>query len=263
MTDKNYISGKESGKAPNKAPNVIKADTLPPSVIKPVRKAGNFKVDVVVAEFDAYINSESIIHLAKPAYEIKRIDKEVFLNEARFVPTKFDYHKGKVVEGIVFLQGYLRKNIEYASLTSTGKSAIGGEINDTTARVKFLTSVVIKDFVNYPIIKPSPADETTRYFDKKALGKSTKEADRRTLEILNEPVHAEIEETDVIDADINIKGKPIEGFIHEEIFDKFVDKAVIRIRVKLLQKQQIKQYQKDYDVPEDNKTDNEIDSDDE
>lgn len=256
MTDKNYISSKESGKAPS----VVKADTLPPSVIKPVHRAGEFKVDVVVAEFDAYINSESIIHLAKPAYEIKRIDKEVFLNEARFVPTKFDYHKGKVIEGIVFLQGYLRKNIEYASLTSASKSAIGGEINDTTARVKFLTSVIIKDFVNYPIIKPSPANETTRYFDKKALGKNTKEADRRTLEILNEPVFAEIEETDVIDADINIKGAPIDGFTNEELFNKFIDKAVIRIRVKLLQKQQVKPYHKYYDIAEDNESDTEIDS---
>ncbi|MDF2504223.1 CsxC family protein [Clostridium sp.] len=254
MTDKNSISSSKS----KCNPSVLKADTLPPSVIKPVRRTGEFKVDVVIAEFDAYINSESVIHLAKPAFEIKRIDKEIFLTEARFVPTKFDYHKGKVIEGILFLEGYLRKNVEYASLTCTGKSAIGGEINDTTARVKFLTSVVVRDFVNYPIIKASPASETTRYFDKKALGKNTKESDRRTLEILNEPVLAEIEETDVIDADINIKGTPIDGFPNEEQFNKFIDKAVIRIRVKLLQKQQVKPHHKYSDMAEYNEADTEI-----
>lgn len=254
MTDKNRISASES----KCNPSVLKADTLPPSISNPVHKTSEFKVDVVIAEFDAFINSESVIHLAKPAFEIKRIEKEVFLNEARFVPTKFDYRKGKVIEGIVFLEGILRKNVEYASLTCTGKSALGGEINDTTARVKFLTTVVVRDFVNFPIIKPSPENETTRYFDKKALGKSKKESDRRTLEILNEPILAEIEETDVIDADINVKGTPIAGFPHEEQFNKFVDKAVIRIRIKLLQKQQVKPHHRSSDMTGYDEADTEI-----
>lgn len=225
--------------------SVTEADTLAPSFNDPVRKAGEFKVPVVIAEFDVFINLESSIHLNTPAYEIKRIDKEVFLNQARFVPTKFDYYKGKVRKGTVFLQGYLRKNIEYASPTcdvAASSNAIGGVINDTTARIQFLTSTVVYDFINYPIIQPSPTNETTRYFDKNRLGKNIREADRRTVEYLNEPVYAEIVETDVIDADINAEGTPIDDFNNEEIFQDFIDKAVIRIRVKLLQKQQIKHH---------------------
>lgn len=250
MADKHCIPGSNPEPTPESDAEVINAKTLAPSVNKPVAKPGEFKVPVVIAEFDVFINSESTIRLAEPAFEIKRIEKEVFLNEARFVPTKFDYYKGKVVAGTVFLQGYLRKNIEYASLTSTSDSTISGVINDTTARVPFLTSTVIDHFVNKPIIEPSPANETTRYFDKKALGKNIREADRRTTEILNEPVFAEIEETDVIDADINEKGTPIDGFNNEAEFQEFVDKAVIRIRIKLLQKQQVKPHHKYYDAEE-------------
>lgn len=220
--------------------NVLKADTLAPSAFTPVPDPGTYKLPVVVSEFDVFINLESVIHLNTPAFEIKRIDKEVFLNEARFVPTVRN-EDGTVTAGIIFLKGYLRKNIEYASRTCKivpGSASIGGVINDTTVQIPFLTSTTAPINIS-PIIIPSPANETTRYFDKHALGKNLKESDRRTLEYLNEPIFAEIVLTEVIDADINEFGYPLAHVANEEEFTKFTDKAVIRIRIKLLQKQQV------------------------
>lgn len=207
---------------------VLSSDTLPAAENYPVM-GGKYKVPKVLAEFIIQIDSESVIRLNEPSYEIKRIEKQVFLTQCRYIPPTDK----------VFIQGYIRKNIEYAVKSCTSDTAIGGTIKDTTVHIPFKAYTKVCFHGNKPHICPNLPPEVARYFDAKRMGKNIREADRSNVEIFNEPVFCELEWSAVYDADIDSKGTPIDGFMNEEEFKEFTDKSVVYLCIKLLQKQQV------------------------
>lgn len=207
---------------------VIKSDTLPSAENYPW-KGGDFKIPKVLTEFIVQIDSESIIRLNEPAYEIKRIEKQIFLTQCRYIPPT----------NKVFIEGYIRKNIEYAARNCTKGHGIAGTIKDTTVHVPFKVYTKVDFCYDKPKIVPNPPAMVARYFDEKRMGKDIREADRSNIEIFNEPVYCELEWTAVYDADIDKKGTPVDGFLNEEEFQEFTDKSVVYICMKLLQKQQV------------------------
>jgi len=207
---------------------VITSDTLPAAENYPW-KGGDFKIPKVLAEFVVQIDSEAKIRLNEPSYEIKRVEKQVFLTQCRYIPPTDK----------VFIEGYIRKNIEYAARTCSKGHGIGGSIKDTTVHVPFKAYTKVKFCGNKPHISPNLPPMVARYFDEKRMGKNIREADRSDVEVFNEPVYCELEWTAVFDADIDNKGTPIDGFINEEEFQEFTDKSVVYICMKLLQNQQV------------------------
>ncbi|MCI1943957.1 CsxC family protein [Clostridium luticellarii] len=206
---------------------VISADTLTGAKNYPWTQ-GEYKVPKVLAELVIQIDSESKIKLNEPSYEIKRIEKQIFLTQCRYIaPTDK-----------VFIEGYIRKNIEYAVRECTTNSGIGGAIKDTTVHIPIKAYTQVK-FEDFPEVSPNFPPRVARYFDKKRKGKNIREADRSNIEIFNEPVFCELEWSAIFDADIDDKGVPIDGFCNEEEFQEFTDKSVVYLCLKLLQKQQI------------------------
>lgn len=207
---------------------VISADTLPSAENYPLW-GGEYKVPKVLSEFIIQIDSESKIRLNEPSYEIKRIEKQIFLKQCRYIPPTCK----------VFIEGYIRKNIEYATRSCSKGSGIGGSIKDTTVHIPFKVYTKVDFHGNPPLIFQNPPPKIARYFDAKRMGKNIREADRSNIEIFNEPVYCELEWSAVYDADIDDIGTPIDGFINEEEFQEFTDKSVVYLCLKLLQKQQI------------------------
>lgn len=208
--------------------SVLKSDTLTGADNYPWY-GGEYKVPKVLAEFIVQIDSESKVQLNEPAYEIKRIEKQVFLTQCRYIPPTDK----------VFLEGYIRKNIEYATKRCTSETGIGGSIKDTTVHIPFKAYTKVDFDYNYPKVFPNLPPQVARYFDAKRMGKNIREADRSNIEIFNEPIYCELEWSAVFDADIDNKGIPIDGFINEEEFQVFTDKSVVYLCMKLLQKQQV------------------------
>jgi hypothetical protein len=190
---------------------------------------GKFKVPVVLAEFVIQIDTEAKVRLDEPTYEIKRIDKQVFLTQCRFV--------GGTDK--VFIAGYIRKNIEYATRTCTTATGISGVINDAVVHIPFKVATQVDFGKHKPQVFPNGQNQVARYFDPKRMGKNIREADRASYEKFNEPVFCELEWSEIYDADIDDVGTPIGTFPNEEEFQEFTDKAVVYICIKLLQKQQI------------------------
>lgn len=208
---------------------VISADTLTAAENYPWC-GGDFKIPKVLAEFVVQIDSESVIRLNEPSYEIKRIEKQIFLTECRYIPPTKK----------VFIEGYIRKNIEYATKKCSSKfGGIAGSIKDTTVHVPFKVYTKVDFDDGLPMITPNLPPQVTRYFNEKRMGKDIREADRSNIEIFNEPVFCELEWSAIFDADIDHKGNPIDCFPNEEEFQEFTDKSVVYICIKLLQKQQI------------------------
>lgn len=206
---------------------VLFSDTLPGAENYPWW-GGDYKIPKVLSEFVVQIDSESKIKLNEPAYEIKRVEKQVFLTQCRYIPPTDK----------VFIEGYIRKNIEYAVKSCSRSRAISGSIRDLTVHVPFKTYTKVI-FAKHPEVKPNLPPSVARYFDEKRMGKNFREADRSNIEIFNEPIYCELEWSAIYDADIDDKGKPIHGFLNEEEFQEFTDKSVVYICMKLLQKQQV------------------------
>lgn len=93
------------------------------------------KIPVVLAERTLQIVVESDITLDPPAVEIKRILKNVFLTQCKLVPVAFVPVPGtpyrRVTRAKLFVQGYIRKNIEYAN------DECNGVLYDRIANVPF------------------------------------------------------------------------------------------------------------------------------
>jgi hypothetical protein len=209
--------------------SVIKADTLPAAENYPWY-GGDYKIQKVLAEFIVQIDSESKIRLNEPAYEIKRIEKQIFLTQCRYIPPT----------NKVFIEGYIRKNIEYASRKCSSKGhGIAGSIKDTTVHIPFRVYTKVDFGCDLPLVVPELPPMVARYFNEKRMGKDIREADRSNFEVFNEPVTCELEWSAIYDADIDEKGTPIEGFLNEEEFQEFTDKSVVYLCMKLLQKQQV------------------------
>lgn len=207
---------------------VLKSDTLP-AAESYFCSGGDFKIPRVLSEFVVQIDTESKIRLNEPSYEIKRIDKQVFLKQCKYIPSTDK----------VFIEGYIRENIEYATKDCTRYNVIAGNIKDITVHIPFKVYTKV-DFCNgEPLISSNPPPTITRYFDEKRMGKDIRVADRSNIEFYNEPIYCELEWSAIYDADINDRGKAIGCMPNEEEFKEFIDKSVIYLCIKLLQKQQV------------------------
>ena len=189
---------------------------------------GYAKIPVVLSEFTIQIDVESKIKLDEPAIEIKRIKKNVFLTQFIHIPGT----------NKLFLEGYVRKNIEYATKDGSKKDVICGDIKHTTVFVPF-KCVTKVNFKNYPKILSTPPPEEVEYFDKKVMGKDMKEQDLISYEFFNEKVFCELEKAYIYEADIVEEYDKIECHPSEYLFSSFVEKEVIYLTMKLLQKQQL------------------------
>ncbi|MGX9132922.1 CsxC family protein [Rummeliibacillus sp. JY-2-4R] len=121
-----------------------------------------FKVPVVLAERKLQVVVEADIHLDPGATEIKRVTKNVFLEQVKLVPVKFeridktDFFKVKKAK--LFVSGFIRKNIEYSS------NECQGVLQDRIVNVPFsgFAELDKDDFLINPIIGIS--DSSKSYF---------------------------------------------------------------------------------------------------
>ncbi|MCX7921899.1 MAG: hypothetical protein N3B21_07810 [Clostridia bacterium] len=229
---------------------VSNAQTLPecPSEnIKPIGINGPLvaKIPVVIAQPKVQIDVKAIIELEEPAIEIKRIKKNLFLTQCKLINIGDD-KKGKL-----FLSGFIRKNIEYATANCTPSHdrAISGDIRHTTVDVPF-ECVTMVEFVNRPVFcKSGFVKETEIFLDKSnscdicnqdIVGHNPCEKDFEHFECFSEKVFCELEDVKIFEEDLLKRPTQLScEFPNLLVFDKFTEKMVIFVRIKLLQNQQV------------------------
>lgn len=187
-----------------------------------------FETPIIIAEFKVQIDVESKIKLAEPAIEIKRIKKNVFLTECRLI--------GKTDK--VFIKGFVRKNIEYATLDSVSKSGICGAIKHTTVHVPFRCTAELKN-MRTPEFKVNPLTQEITYLNKEICGCDIREKDLISGEFFNERVFCKLVSAVIHEADIEEEHEKTECFPGEFLFQNFIEKEVICLTIKLLQNQEI------------------------
>lgn len=220
--------------------------SVAPSVIAPGPVV--VKVPVVIAETNITIPVEATIKLDHPAIEIKRIRKNVFLNQSRVIPFSQD---GAFGTGILFIAGFIRKNIEFATKTCNrpGSPNICGDIRHCTVEVPFNFTTRIT-FLRPPIfIANLPALEVEFFSDKNkscdacadpVIGRNVCDQGLFNSEFFNEKPFTELVRADIAEVDIHTDPYKNCEIPTEQLFTKLTEKVVVNLTLKVLQNQQVR-----------------------
>ncbi|MCM1992165.1 CsxC family protein [Oceanirhabdus seepicola] len=230
------------------------------------------KIPVVLSECFIQIDTEACIELEHPALEIKRIKKDVILTQAKLIPFASNYNKycQRFEGGKLFLKGYIRKNIEYATVECTnrtdgsccceGGKVVAGDIKHTTAYVKFHCVTDIDYICGVkPVVKyrePTKQIEIFRNCQYNCFGKCTPEyigsdfCQYNSQETIGytEGFDIELEDIDITEIDLEkhycVREATEEAGLsyYPGTFNKLVEKLALNIKLKVLQEQQVKIY---------------------
>lgn len=220
--------GKESSKEKECLGSVLDTYTLGECSSTCPQNFPYYKVPVVLSEFTVQIDTESKIRLCEPAIEIKRIKKNVFLNQCRLIPGTCK----------VFISGYVRKNIEYATMDCYNDSGICGDIKHTTVHVPFQCMTEVKN-LRTPNLHFNETVKELEYWDEKCMGRDMKEIDMHSEEYFNEKVYCELVHAKIYEADIVHDYEKLQCMPKEILFQTFIEKEVLCLTIKLLQNQQV------------------------
>ena len=206
------------------------------------------KIPVVLAEVNVTIPVEATIKLDEEAIEIKRIRKNVYLTQSRIVPFSQDNRPGT---GILFIEGFIRKNIEYATKTchKYGSGNVCGEIRHCTVEVPFNFTTRVT-FIRQPIFRVNSNPSELEFFTDKlhgcdycadpVIGRNPCDQSFFVTEYFNEKPFTELIRADIAEVDIHTNPEGNCMNPTEQKFTKLTEKVVVNLTLKVLQKQQVR-----------------------
>jgi len=227
----------------------VEADTVGqctnvPSDIEAITSGVVAKLPVVLAELRLQVNINSTIELPEFAYEIKNIKKKVKVTQCFLIRET----------GLLFIKGFVRKNIDYSTRVGSDSRSFHGDIRHLTVDVPFTctTDVFFNGITPAPIIDNISREFT--YFTKqelsgpnfgtkdKLLSSDLTEYNQISTEEFNELPYCELIRAEIIELDEALNPT---GFDHkympfeERRFKKIEEKMVLYLTIKLLQNRQV------------------------
>ena len=206
------------------------------------------KIPVVLAETNITIPVEATITLDQVAMEIKRIKKNVFLTQSRLIPFSQDSHTGT---GILFIAGFVRKNIEYATQTCPVGTSVNvcGDIRHCTVEVPFNFTTRVT-FLRPPVFTENTTPSELEFFTDKiqgcdvcadpVLGRNPCDQSFFSTEFFNEKPYVELVRADITEIDIHTNPTSNCQTPSEQTFTQLTEKIVINLTLKVLQNQQVR-----------------------
>ncbi|WP_347553247.1 CsxC family protein (plasmid) [Pseudalkalibacillus hwajinpoensis] len=209
------------------------------------------KVPVVLGETTIQIDLDAKIDFPEPVLEIKKIKKHLKLTQCRLLlPTNK-----------LFIKGFVRKNIQYATPKHSNRHQVLSSIHSLTVDIPF-EAVTEIDFLNKPHFESNPDTRDFTFFTASKLpqgqGFSQKEKllsadfsqyDQISGEVFNELPFCELISSKFIEYDealdrkmgtvFNHNGECMEAPFEEGTFTKIEEKMVVEITLKVLQNQQV------------------------
>jgi hypothetical protein len=207
------------------------------------------KAPVVLGETTVQLNLDGSIEFPEPVLEIKEIKKNLKLSQCRLLlPTNK-----------LFIKGFVRKNIQYATPKNSNSRYIVSRIHALTADIPFEV-VTEMEFINQPNFRSNPKTKDFTYFSAKRLpfGFSQKEKllsrdpiqhKQISEEVFNEDPYCELISSKFIEYDeaidrkmgrvIGILGERMEVPFDEGTFTKMEEKMIVEFTIKVFQDQQI------------------------
>ncbi|SFJ78132.1 hypothetical protein SAMN04487936_104177 [Halobacillus dabanensis] len=209
------------------------------------------KVPVELGAYDVTSHLVANISFPYPVLEIKDIKKRVVITQCRLI-TRTSKGSGDLFSGgefPLFIKGYVRKNIQYASpVHGAGGDCISSDIKSLTTKVHFecMTTVELDNLVQLPVANTSSEYD---FFRAQDLGPGFPEKDQHlssdlsqfhqiSTQAYNEIPFCELIESEIIEWD-EATDRKADRPVDEGCFKHIVEKMVLRFRIKVLQKQQV------------------------
>jgi len=225
----------------SKVQSLTKQIPVAPVVIKSEPVLVN--IPIVLAEINITIPVESTITLDQPVMEIKRIKQNVFLTQSRIVPFSQD---DRPCTGILFIEGFIRKNIEYATQTCSAVRTpnVCGNIRYCTAEVPFNFTTRI-NFIREPIFVENTTPSELEFFTDKlqgcdacsnpVIGGNPCNQSFIFTEFFNEKLFTELVRADIAEIDIHTNPTLSCTVPTAQMFTTITEKAVVNLKLKVLQ----------------------------
>ncbi|SHJ87752.1 hypothetical protein SAMN02745975_03114 [Geosporobacter subterraneus DSM 17957] len=215
-----------------------------PVAISPLVTGAVAKIPVVLAELTVQINVNTIVSLPEPALEIKDIKKHLKITQCLLIQDT----------NVLFIKGFIRKNIQYATRKCSNKDGVCGDIKHCTIDAPFTTTTPIT-YNGIAPLPPIPSESTEfRYFRKqdvvgpdfadkdRLLSSDLSEFNQISTEFFNELPFCELISARIVEFDEFLnptRPHKVDLPFEEREFTKIEEKAVIFLTLKILQKRQV------------------------
>ncbi len=225
--------------------NATTLDSTTNTPITPIGIPGGVvvKVPVVLAELTVRFNVSALIKLPEPALDVKNIKKRLKITQCTLLqPTN-----------ILFVKGFVRKNIDYTTKKCSNITGICGEVHHCTVDVPFEFTTPVNFTVSPAPLRTNSTTEfeyfkvsdlPNKYFAEKdgLRAGDLSEFNQFTTENFNELPFCELITARIYEFDefidrssVNYTELPVE----EKIFKRIEEKMVIELTLKVLQNRQV------------------------
>lgn len=202
------------------------------------------KIPVVLAQLTVPFHISSVINLPEPALEIKDIKKSLKVTQCLLLqPTN-----------ILFIRGFVRKNIDYSNRTCSSLDGVCGEIQHCTIDVPFECTTPVTFFRNPQNLLVNSRNEF-EYLREEELPRDTfaekdhlmsgdlSEFNQQSEEFFNELPFCELLYSNIYEFDEYINRtvpSNVDIPFEEREFTEIEEKMVIELTLKVLQKRQVR-----------------------
>jgi len=215
-----------------------------PAPIVPLTTGAVAKLPIVLAELTVQVNVNSIIDLPEYAWEIKDIKKHLKITQCLLIQDT----------NMLFIKGYVRKNIQYATRTCSNTKGFCGDIKHCTVDVPFscTTPVFFNGITPLPPIPRTSVEfeylrqqnlHGPQFADKDHLmSGDMSEFNQISTEYFNELPYCELISSRIVEFDEQL------GRVHhdyykmpfeEKQFKSIEEKMVIFLTLRVLQNRQV------------------------
>ncbi|MCL6639721.1 MAG: hypothetical protein K6T80_08625 [Firmicutes bacterium] len=209
-----------------------------------IRGPVTVKIPVVLAELTVQVNLNSMITLPEPALEIKRIKKRLKVTQCLLLQDT----------NVLFLKGFVRKNIEYATSSCSNAEGVCGDIHHCTVDVPFSCSTPVTFNGATPATLNLNTREEFEFFRTQDLSDrefaekdfllsgDMSEFNQISQEYFNELPFCELISARIVEYDELINRiRPVHTKLpfEEKEFKQIEEKMVLFITLKILQNQQV------------------------
>lgn len=198
------------------------------------------KMPVLLIETTVHIHVDGITEFPEPVYEIKQVKNIVKLSDATLLlPTNK-----------LFIKGYVRKHIQYASpaaeIEPHTENTIASDIHSFTTDLPFhcVTEINEQDYFTLPVLpKTHWSDEYTYRLNEPVQTGNLSQYQHENDVYYNELPYCELLSSKVIDWNEAIDRRPFPNHhapVTEGRFTKVDEKMVIELTLQVFQKQQVR-----------------------
>lgn len=186
-------------------------------------------IPVMLAVCEVNINVEAIIKFFEPVLEITKTNKSIILEKYYFMQET----------NTLFLEGFIRQYIEYASVKSVRKKSICGEVAYSMVYIPFECSTNIYLTTEPKYLKKSIVSHEKFRNSNTSEENSFSKVDYNS-QYFNKNVFCELESAKILELSIKEDKEKLNDFFADEYtFEKLKEKIVVSLRVKLLQNQEV------------------------